>query len=170
MDDSFVNQGSLAVHKGYFLKKTGSILTLLWQFGASESATASMFSYYFKYLLLTVKMRSFALRPVRVCVGHITRICFPFGLELMLKPRTLLTVFIKLKLAFMVRGVTFLIWACVPRCPQGCGSGWHPRPCAPSMLIPTSQGFYRHFQPFLLSLCGSLMLKKIHHFAHIKEK
>ncbi len=27
--------------------------------------------------------------------------------------------------------------------PQGCGSGWHPRPWAPSMRIPTSRGFYR---------------------------
>ncbi len=27
--------------------------------------------------------------------------------------------------------------------PQSCGSGWHPRPCAPSMRIPTGRGFYR---------------------------
>jgi len=49
--------------------------------------------------------------------------------------------------------------------PQGCGSGWHPRPCAPSMQIQTCLGFYRHFQPFPLSVCGPLMLKKIHHCA-----
>ncbi len=27
---------------------------------------------------------------------------------------------------------------------QSSGSGWHPRPCAPSMRIPTSRGFYIH--------------------------
>ncbi len=42
--------------------------------------------------------------------------------------------------------------------PQSCGSGWHPRPCAQSMRIPTSRGFYRHFESFPLSICGSLML------------
>ncbi len=47
---------------------------------------------------------------------------------------------------------------------------WHPRPCAPSMRIPTSRGFHRHFQPLPLSVCGSLMLLKIHHCAHTKEK
>ncbi len=36
--------------------------------------------------------------------------------------------------------------------PQGCGSGWHPRPCAPNIHIPTSWGFYKHLQPFPL-LC-----------------
>ncbi len=50
MDDSFVNLGEEV------------ILTLLWQSGASESATVSMFCYLFKYLLLTVQMRSFAHR------------------------------------------------------------------------------------------------------------
>ncbi len=54
--------------------------------------------------------------------------------------------------------------------PQGCGSWWHPRPCAPSMRIPTSQGFHRHFQPLPLSVCGSLRLQKIQHCAHNKEK
>ncbi len=54
--------------------------------------------------------------------------------------------------------------------PQGCGSWWHPRPCAPSMCIPASRGFHRHFQPLPLSVCGSLMLQKIHHCAHTKEK
>ncbi len=54
--------------------------------------------------------------------------------------------------------------------PQICGSGWHPRPCAQSMRIPNSRGFYRHFQFFPLSVCGSLMLQKIHHCAHTKEK
>ncbi len=49
---------------------------------------------------------------------------------------------------------------------QGCGSRWHPRPCAPSMCIPASRGFHRHFQPLPLSVCGSLMLQKIHHCAH----
>ncbi len=38
--------------------------------------------------------------------------------------------------------------------PQSCGSGWYPRPCAQSMCIPTSRGFYRHFQSFPLSVCG----------------
>ncbi len=42
--------------------------------------------------------------------------------------------------------------------PQSCESGWYPRPCVQSMRIPTSRGFYRHFQPFPLSVCGSLML------------
>ncbi len=36
--------------------------------------------------------------------------------------------------------------------PQSCGSGWHPRPCAQSMRIPTSRGFNINF------ICGSLML------------
>ncbi len=53
---------------------------------------------------------------------------------------------------------------------QSCGSGWHPRPCAQSMRIPTSRGFYRHFQSVPLSVCGSLMLQKIHHCAHTEEK
>ncbi len=44
--------------------------------------------------------------------------------------------------------------------PKSCGSGWHSRPCAPSMRIPTSWGFYRHFQSVPLSVCGSLMLQK----------
>ncbi len=52
--------------------------------------------------------------------------------------------------------------------PQSCGSGWHPRPCAQSMRIPTSWGFYRHFQSLPLTVCGSLMLQKIHHCAHTK--
>ncbi len=51
--------------------------------------------------------------------------------------------------------------------PQSCGSEWHPRPCAQSMRIPTSRRFYRHFQSVPLSVCGSLMLQKIHHCAHI---
>ncbi len=41
---------------------------LQWQSGASESATASVFCYYFKYLLLTVQMLSFACVGVCVCV------------------------------------------------------------------------------------------------------
>ncbi len=53
MDDRFVNLGDEI------------ILTSLWQSGASESATVSMFCYEFKYLLLTVQMQSFARR---VCV------------------------------------------------------------------------------------------------------
>ncbi len=53
---------------------------------------------------------------------------------------------------------------------QGCGYRWHPRPCAPSMRIPTSRDFYRHLQPFPLSVCGSLMLQKIHYCAHTKAK
>ncbi len=105
MDDLFVNLGEEV------------ILTLLWQTGASESVTASMFCYKYYYLLLTVRMWSFA-RHVRVhasvCVrgrhGHttaacvlqthtsiitvsVTRLCSPLGLELMVKLRTLLTVF-----------------------------------------------------------------------------
>ncbi len=31
-------------------------------------------------------------------------------------------------------------------------------------------GFYRHFQSVPLSVCGSLMLQKIHHCAHTEEK
>ncbi len=54
MDDRFVNLGDEV------------ILTLLWQSGASESATVSMFCYKFKYLPLTVQMRGFA-RRVYVC-------------------------------------------------------------------------------------------------------
>ncbi len=70
MDDSFVNLGE---YKGgcaqrLFLKKKGSIPTLLWQSDASELATVSMFCYYFKYLLLTVQMRSFARNASCVCV------------------------------------------------------------------------------------------------------
>ncbi len=57
MDDCFVNLGEEV------------ILTLLWQSGASESSTVSMFCYSFMYLLLTVQMRSFARRMcVFVCV------------------------------------------------------------------------------------------------------
>ncbi len=102
------------------------ILTLLWKSGASESAT--LFCYYFKYLLLTVQV-SFAHRvcvcqerervtaaalcvcarmcerdkrshnPRLVC-KHIwasslclSRDCFPLRLELIVKLRTLSTVF-----------------------------------------------------------------------------
>ncbi len=54
--------------------------------------------------------------------------------------------------------------------PKSCGSGWHTRPCAQSMRIPTSWGFYRHFQSVPLSVCGSLMLQKIHHCAHTQKK
>ncbi len=43
-----------------------------------------------------------------------------------------------------------------------------PGPCPPSMRIPTGRGFYRHFQPFPLSVCGSFMLQIIHHCAHTK--
>ncbi len=50
--------------------------------------------------------------------------------------------------------------------PQSCGPGWHTRPCALSMRIPDRWGLYRHFQ----FVCGSLMLQKIHHCAHTKEK
>ncbi len=39
--------------------------------------------------------------------------------------------------------------------PQSNGSGWHSRPCAQSMRIPTSWGFYKHFQSVPLSVCGS---------------
>ncbi len=53
---------------------------------------------------------------------------------------------------------------------KSCGSGWHPRPCAQSMRIPTSRGFYRHFQSAPLFVCGSFMLQKIHHCAHTEEK
>ncbi len=79
--ESFMNLGErLAVLKGYKkIKIIGSIPTLLWQSGASESATASMFCYWFKCLLSTVQMHSFA---CHVCVivcecewgeqGHIT--------------------------------------------------------------------------------------------------
>ncbi len=48
--------------------------------------------------------------------------------------------------------------------PQSRGSWWYTRPCAQSMRIPTSRGFYRYFQSVPLSVCGSLMLQKIHHF------
>ncbi len=54
MDDCFVNQGE------------EGILTLLWQSGASESATVC-FVISFKYLLLTAQMQSF-MRRVCVCV------------------------------------------------------------------------------------------------------
>ncbi len=39
-----------------------------------------------------------------------------------------------------------------------------------AIRIPTSLGFYRHLNPFPLSICGSLMLQKIHHCAHTEEK
>ncbi len=76
-----------------------------------------MFCYLFKYLLLTVQMRSFARRVcvrerdrvtsqhvsvlIAACVQthtsfitvSVTRLCSPLGLELMVKLRTLLTVF-----------------------------------------------------------------------------
>ncbi len=42
-------------------------------------------------------------------------------------------------------------------------------PCAQSMRFPASRGFYRYFQSVPLSVCGSLMLQKIHHCAHTKE-
>ncbi len=50
------------------------------------------------------------------------------------------------------------------------GPGWYTRPCAQSMRFSTSRGFYRHFQSVPLSVCGSLMLQKINHCAHTKEK
>ncbi len=50
------------------------------------------------------------------------------------------------------------------------GPGWYNRPCAQSMRFPASWSFYRHFQSVPLSVCGSLMLQKIHHCAHTKEK
>ncbi len=56
------------MHEGY-LKKKRLIPILLWQSGAFESATASMFCYKLKYLLLTVQMRSFACN-VCVCEGN----------------------------------------------------------------------------------------------------
>ncbi len=49
-------------------------------------------------------------------------------------------------------------------------SRWYTRPCAQSMRFPASWGFYRHFQSVPLSVCGSLVLQKIHHCAHTKEK
>ncbi len=55
------------MHEGY-LKKKRLIPILLWQSGAFESATASMFCYKLKYLLLTVQMRSFARNLSCVCV------------------------------------------------------------------------------------------------------
>ncbi len=54
--------------------------------------------------------------------------------------------------------------------PQSCGSRWHSRPCAQRMCIPTSRGFYRHFQSVPLFVCGSLMIQNIHHCAHTEEK
>ncbi len=42
----------------------------------------------------------------------VTRLCSPFGLELMVKLRTLLTVFIFILITIMVRGVTFPTRAC----------------------------------------------------------
>ncbi len=39
-----------------------------------------------------------------------------------------------------------------------------------SMRFPASWGFYRHFQSVPLSVCGSLVLQKIHHCAHTEEK
>ncbi len=65
--------------------------------------------------------------------------------------------------------------------PQSCGSGWHPRLCVQSIHIPTSWGFYKHFQTFWIfwsmkepqkergSFCGSFMLQKIHQCAHTEE-
>ncbi len=44
--------------------------------------------------------------------------------------------------------------------PQGCGSWWHPRLCAPSMRIPASRGFHRHFQPLLSLSVVPLCFKK----------
>ncbi len=125
MDDRFVNLGEYkagCAQRLFLKKKKGSIPTLLWQSGASESVTVSMF----KYLLLTVQMWSYAQCRVTRCVcvcererqGHITVesavltlacvlqthtsiitvsvtwLCPPFRLELMVKLTTLLTVFI----------------------------------------------------------------------------
>ncbi len=103
MDDRFVNLGEEV------------ILTLLWQSGASESATVcfvislSICYWLFKYRVLRVVGRS-AVSWVSVCVWittaacvqthtsiitvSVTRLCSPLGLELMVKLRTLLTVFI----------------------------------------------------------------------------
>ncbi len=50
--------------------------------------------------------------------------------------------------------------------PRSRGFGWYTWPCAQSMRFPASRGFYRHFQSVPLSVCGSLMLQKIHHCAH----
>ncbi len=43
------------------------------------------------------------------------------------------------------------------------------RACAPA-VFQLAEGFYRHFQSVPLSVCGSLMLQKIHHCAHTEEK
>ncbi len=51
-----------------------------------------------------------------------------------------------------------------------CRPRWDTRPCAQSMRFPASRGFYRYFQSVPLSVCGSLVLQKIHHCAHTKEK
>ncbi len=54
--------------KAIYKNKKRSIPTLLWQSGVSESATAGMFWYWLKYLLLTVQMQSFARNASCVCV------------------------------------------------------------------------------------------------------
>ncbi len=42
--------------------------------------------------------------------------------------------------------------------PKSHGSKWHSKPCAPSMCIPTSRGFYRNFQSVPLPLRGYIYI------------
>ncbi len=137
MDDSFVNLGEEV------------ILTLLWQSGASESVTVSMFCFslsicywLFKCWVLScvcaheterqghITVESAVLTTACVVQTHtsiitvsVTRLCSPFGLELMVKLRTLLAVFIftlkaEARVTFalhtytLLRGVTFPTHAC----------------------------------------------------------
>ncbi len=131
MDHRFVNLGEEV------------ILTVLWQSGASESATVCfVISLSICYWLFKCRVLRVVCVCVCVCVcahvcergrhGHttaacvlqthtsiitasVTRLCSSLGLELMVKLRTLLTVFtfiLKAKAAIMERGVTFPTRAC----------------------------------------------------------
>ncbi len=118
MDDSFMNLGEEA------------ILTLLWQSGASESTTVCfVISLSICYWQIRERERQGHITAesafvivarvqthTSIITVSVTRLCYPFMLELMVNVRTLLTVFLhliwKLKLEIMLRGITFLTRAC----------------------------------------------------------
>ncbi len=81
MDDSFVNLGDEV------------ILTLLWQSGASELVTVCV-CVCVCVCALTCGREEDMSHNHGLCANTITQLCSPLGLELMVKLRTLITVFI----------------------------------------------------------------------------
>ncbi len=79
MDDSFVNLGDEV------------ILTLLWQSAASESVTVCVCVC---VCALTCGREEDMSHNHGLCANTITQLCSPLGLKLMVKLRTLITVFI----------------------------------------------------------------------------